>query len=221
MSQLILDIAPEHTPTLGNFVPGRNAELLLLLQGIATGEERHNVYVWGETGSGKSHLLQACVHAYAGRGRTALYCAGEVPEDSAEMVAIDDVEQLDEAGQIRMFNLFNRMREEHGILLIGGSAAPLHLALRDDLRSRLGWGLIYQLHALNDDEKCAALRQHAHDRGFMLSEEVVRYLLRHVRRDLPGLVAILNALDFHSLRLQRQPSIPMLKEILQDAHWSH
>ncbi|MDD3885009.1 MAG: DnaA regulatory inactivator Hda [Gallionella sp.] len=220
MSQLLLDIAPEHSPTLDNFVTGRNAELLRLLQDMTTGGELHNVHLWGETGSGKTHLLRACVRAFAERGYTAVYAAAEVPETSTDVVAIDDVERLDEAAQIRMFDLFNRMREAQGIMLVAGSAAPLHLALRDDLRSRLGWGLIYQLHALNDDEKCAALREQARQRGFTLPEEVVRYLLTHVRRDLPGLVTILDALDEHSLRLQRQPSIPMLKEILQDLHRS-
>lgn len=220
MSQLVLDIAPEHLPTLDNFVHGRNAELLRVLQDMAAGGESPNVYLWGEAGSGKTHLLRAAVNALAAGGRTVVYAAGEVPEMPADVVAIDDVGRLDDAAQIRLFDLFNRLREEHGVLLVSGSAPLLQLGLRDDLRSRLGWGLIYQLHALNDDEKTAALREQARQRGFTLSEEVVRYLLRHVRRDLPSLVTLLAALDERSLRLQRQPSIPMLKEILQDHDWS-
>jgi len=221
MSQLLLDIAPEHTPTLANFVAGRNAELLRVLQDMAAGGENQNVYLWGEAGSGKTHLLRATLDSLATAGRAVICAAGEVPESSADVVAIDDVGRLDEAAQIRLFDLFNHLREEHGILLVSGGAPLSQLGLRDDLRSRLGWGLIYQLHALNDDEKCAALREQARQRGFTLPEEVVRYLLTHVRRDLPGLVTILDALDEHSLRLQRQPSIPMLKEILQDLHRSH
>lgn len=221
MSQLILDITPGHVPTLDNFVVGRNAELVQQLQDMAAGGESHNVYLWGETGSGKTHLLRGAVQALSARGRSVFYAAGEVPESAADVIAIDDVGRLDDAAQIRLFDLFNRLREEQGILLVSGAAPLVQLGLRDDLRSRLGWGLIYQLHALNDDEKSAAMRKQAHQRGFVLPEEVIRYLLSHVRRDLPGLVAILDALDEQSLRLQRQPSIPMLKEILQDHDWSY
>jgi DnaA family protein len=107
------------------------------------------------------------------------------------------------------------MRENGGMLLVSGSESPLHLKLRDDLRTRLGWGLVYQVHCLSDKEKGLALSQHAQAKGFVLPPEVTQYLLRHGRRDLPSLMAALDALDAHSLRLHRAPSVPLLKEILQ------
>jgi DnaA family protein len=133
----------------------------------------------------------------------------------AAVVAVDDVEMLDDAGQIGLFNLYNRMRERGGMLLISGKGSPQHLDLRDDLRTRLGWGLVYQVHVLSDEEKSLALTQHAHERGLVLPAEVTQYLLRHGRRDLPSLIAVLDALDELSLRLHRAPSVPLLKEILQ------
>lgn len=215
MSQLLLDIAPDRQPTLDNFVAGRNLELLSALRHALAGSSSERCfYVWGETGSGKSHLLQACVRAALDMQQNAAYAHGSVPQ-SAEVVAVDDVEQLDEAAQIALFNLYNQMRDSGGMLLVSGKESPLHLKLRDDLRTRLGWGLVYQVHVLSDAEKAQALVQHAHSRGFVLPSEVTQYLLRHGRRDLPSLMAVLDALDEHSLRLHRAPSVPLLKEVMQ------
>jgi len=220
VSQLLLDIAPDRQPTLDNFVAGRNLELLSVLRhALAGGSSERSFYLWGEAGSGRSHLLHACVRAALDERRSAVYARGSVPrmasEGPAEVVAVDDVERLDEAAQIELFDLYNRMRDSGGMLLVSGTQSPLHLRLRDDLRTRLGWGLVYRVHGLSDAEKKQALMQHAQSRGFALPPEVTQYLLRHGRRDLPSLMAALDALDEHSLRLHRAPSVPLLKEILQ------
>ena len=215
MSQLLLDIAPGWQPTLDNFVAGRNLELLSVLRhALAGSSSERSFYLWGEAGSGKSHLLQACVRAALDMQHSATYAQGSVPQ-FAEMVAVDDAECLDDAAQIELFNLYNRMRDSGGMLLVSGTQSPLHLKLRDDLRTRLGWGLVYQVHGLSDAEKAQALAQHAQMRGFALPPEVTQYLLCHGRRDLPSLMDALDALDEHSLRLHRAPSVPLLKEILQ------
>jgi len=212
MSQMLLGIAPEWGPTLDNFVAGRNVELLAALRQAAAGAaEVRAVYLWGEKGSGKSHLLQAMVAQATGQG--AHYAEGAVP-DAAGLVAVDDAEALDDAAQIALFELYNRMREQGGLLLVSGTQAPAHLSLRDDLRTRLGWGLVYQVHALSDEEKAEALRQHAGARGFELPHEVTQYLLRHGRRDLPSLLKVLDALDERCLRLKRVASVPLLKEVM-------
>lgn len=215
MSQLLLDISPDWQPTLDNFVAGRNLELLSALRHALVGSSSERCfYLWGEQGSGRSHLLQACVRAALEAQRSASYAPGNVPQP-AEVVAVDDVERLDEAAQIALFDLYNRMRDSGGMLLVSGTQSPLHLKLRDDLRTRLGWGLVYQVHGLSDEEKAQALMRHARSRGFALPSEVTQYLLRHGRRDLPSLMAALDALDERSLRLHRAPSVPLLKEILQ------
>ncbi|OGS93040.1 MAG: DnaA regulatory inactivator Hda [Gallionellales bacterium GWA2_59_43] len=212
MSQLVLDISPGNTPTLETFVAGSNLELLSALRHALAGGSERSIYLWGDEGSGKSHLLQAC--ANAARAVRAVYARGSVP-GIADVVAVDDVELLDNAAQIELFDLYNRMRDSGGLLLVSGKASPLHLNLRDDLRTRLGWGLVYQVHGLSDDEKAQALARHAQSRGFGLPPEVIQYLLRHGRRDLPSLMATLDALDEHSLRLHRAPSVPLLKEVMQ------
>lgn len=220
MTQLLLGIAPEWIPTLENFVAGRNDELLAALNhALAAAQGERRLYVWGEAGSGKSHLLQAAVGHARASGLAAVYACGAVP-DAAQVVAVDDVEKLDDAQQIALFALYNRQREQGGMLLVSGTQAPAFLQLRDDLRTRLGWGLVYQVHALSDAEKEQALRQHALARGFELPPEVTTYLLRHGRRDLPALLATLDALDEHCMRLKRAASVPLLKEVMRtDRGW--
>jgi len=220
MSQLLLNIAPERQLTLDNFVVGRNLELVSALRHALSGDSSERFfYVWGETGSGKSHLLQACVNAARDLLLDAAYAQGSVPaqvmDTGATVVAVDDVGQLDDAAQIELFGVYNQMRDNGAMLLVSGNASPLHLMLRDDLRTRLGWGLVYQLHELSDEEKARALAQHARSLGLVLPQEVTQYLLRHGRRDLPSLMVVLESLDAHSLRLHRPPTVPLLKEVLQ------
>lgn len=215
MTQMLLGISPDWTPTFDNFVAGHNVELLSGLNAaLNKTQDQSSIYIWGEAGGGKTHLLQAAVHKAATLGLSAEYARGSVPS-VAQVVALDDVELLDDAAQIALFELYNRLRENGGVLLVSGSTSPMHLKLRDDLRTRLGWGLVYQVQALSDEEKALALQQHAQARGFALSVEVAQYLLRHGRRDLPSLLSVLDALDEHCLRLKRGASVPLLKEVMQ------
>lgn len=216
MTQLLLDIAPQWVPTLENFVIGRNLELHTAIRhGVASQGSARSVYLWGEEGSGKSHLLLAAVERARMNGQTAVYASSEVP-DEAQVVAVDDVQKLTEAAQIALFALYNRLQENGAMLLVAGNAAPAQLQLRDDLRTRLAWGLVYQVHALNDEEKSQALQQHAQARGFELPAEVTQYLLRHGRRDMPYLLGVLEALDEHCLRMKkRAATVPLLKELMR------
>lgn len=212
MDQLLLDITPDWQPSFDNFVVGSNCELLSALHhALSGGSSERCIYLWGAAGSGKSHLLQACVSA----APHANYARASVPQ-LADAVAVDDVDLLDDAAQIELFNLYNQMREQGGMLLMSGEQSPLHLDLRADLRTRLGWGLVYQVHGLSDEDKGEALAQHAKARGFTLAPEIAQYLLRHGRRDLPSLLAALDALDEHSRRLHRAPSVPLLKEVINN-----
>jgi DnaA family protein len=215
MSQLLLDITPDWWPTLDNFVVGDNQELLAgLTQALQSKGGERMFYVWGEQGCGKSHLLQAIIGAAQAVELRAVYAKRHVP-DPCSVVAVDDVERLGEQGQIDLFDLYNQVRDAGGMLLVSGKEAPQNLTLRKDLRTRLGWGLVYQLHALSDEEKSLALKQHAKDKGYRLPKEVIQYLLRHGRRDLPSLMKVLDELDTYSLSLHRTPSVPLLKQIMQ------
>ena len=224
MKQLLLDIVPSPPPTLVNFVPGRNAELLQTLDNILAGSERERFfYLWGGAGCGKSHLLQAIagIHmrnkvntAYFACDANTSFAAGS----EADCVTVDDVDRLNAKAQIGLFNLYNHIRDEaHALLLVSGTVAPAQLKLREDLVTRLGWGLVYQVHELTDEEKIKAMKSHATRRGLDLSQEVCDYLLRHQRRDLPSLMATLDALDTYSLASQRKVTVPLVRELLRAA----
>jgi DnaA family protein len=128
---------------------------------------------------------------------------------------VDDVNTLDDEAQIALFNDFNQLRASGGMLITSGNAAPTQMGLRDDLATRLAWGLVYQLHPLTDEEKAQALKTHAKERGIKLPDEVVDYCLRYLRRDLPTLMAVLDALDVWSLTEKKPVTVPMLKKLLQ------
>ena len=218
MKQLVLDIARPPAPTLDNFVPGRNEELVAALYATAHGASSEQfIYLWGAPGSGRSHLLRAAVAAARAAGKPATFFESgarefDAPDDA--FCAVDDVHLLDAQAQIALFNLHNRIKAGNGTLLASGNAAPPQLALRADLMTRLGAGLVFRVHGLNEEEKVAALRRHAQARGFELSSEVVAYLLRHVQRDLPSLLALLDALDRYSLASRRAITLPLLRELL-------
>jgi DnaA family protein len=107
------------------------------------------------------------------------------------------------------------MRNGGGILVTSGPDAPMRLKLRTDLATRLGQGLVYQVHCLSDDAKQGALIAHAQGRGFTLPRDVVTYLLRNWKRDLPSLMAVLDALDQYSLEVKRPITVPLAREVLQ------
>ena len=217
MRQLALRIAEPPAPSFDNFVAGRNAELLAALLALCRSHSNERmIYCWGEAGSGRTHLLQAA----AARARSAGLQPAWFPEPVAGsdvVVFVDDVERLDPAAQEDLFVLYNDLRECGGRLVAAGNAAPARLALRPDLLTRLAWGLVYQVHALTDQEKIAALERHAQARALRLPVEVSAYLLRHGRRDMGSLVATLDALDRHSLETKRPITLPLLRDLLHDA----
>ena len=224
MKQLALDLAHPPLPTLENFVPGRNAELAHNLRRLADGGVRESfTYIWGEPGCGRTHLLKGTVDAIKRNGSSAAYIAcapgTQLPEDVARMdcVALDDVDLLDAEGQVAAFHLYNALRERRCALLAAGAVPPVQLRLRADLVTRLGWGLVYQVHALTDRDQARALVEHAATRGFHLAPEVCEFLLQRARRDMPSLLATLDALDRYSLETKRPVTVPLARELLRAA----
>lgn len=221
--QLTFELAPPALPTFANFVTGPNAEAVATLRRCASGaggDAAAVVVLWGVPGAGKSHLLQAVVEAARAAGRAASYVASPASlEDAAvsasALVAIDDVERADAMAQARLFTLFNALTARGGRFVAAAAAPPARLPLRDDLRTRLGWGLVYEVRPLADAEKPAALAAFARERGFALPDDAIAYLLAHGRRDMASLVRTLAALDAHSLALRRPITVPLIREWLQ------
>jgi len=222
--QLALDFASPSAPTLDNFVQGRNVELVESLARLAaTGRQECFLYLWGDPGSGRTHLLKGTVFRLQHAGASAAYVAcgpaTTLGEGLSRMdcVALDDVDQLGAEAQEAAFHLYNLLRERGGALVASGAAPPVQLALRDDLVTRLGWGLVYRVHVLSDGEKAGALTDHAAARGFPLPPDVCEYLLAHVRRDMPSLLAVLDSLDRYSRETKRPITVPLVRDLLRAA----
>jgi DnaA family protein len=220
MRQLLLEWDVAQPQTLDNFVVGRNQELTALITQISQRSaltlDKRFVMMWGESGSGKSHLL----HALQALPDTLYFSASSAASDilfsdQYHLYLIDDCDALSPEAQIAAFGLFNQIREAGGVLITTAKHPPGQLLLREDLRTRLGWGLIYQLHGLSDEEKIAALSLSAETRGLQLSTGVIPYLLTHFRRDMQSLSAMLNALDRYSLETKRAITVPLLRELLE------
>lgn len=218
MDQLVLDLTPTPVPGFDNFVAERNREVISAL--TADDGERF-VYLWGEGGSGKTHLLQAWI-AHAERlGRAAIYLDAQheaLPDFAREasFIAVDHVDELPPDDQIMLFSYYNSFKESgEGRLLMAGRCPPMQAPLRDDLRTRLGWGLVFEVKAPSDDDKIAALRAHAARRQLAVSDDVFRYLLTHWRRDLSSLISMVDLLDRYSLALRRPITVPLVKNVLQ------
>ena len=220
--QLILDLLPAPAPSLENFVAGRNAPALDALRQCTPGRA---VYVWGPNGVGRSHLLQAVCQAHNGRYHAATSSAESLQElatgdvINTRVVAVDDVQLLDAEGQAAVFALYNRWREcastTHAFaIVVAGDRAPLAMEVREDLRTRLGWDLVFRLEQLSDEERAQALSSRAAERGQVLSPEVIAWLLTHHERDMSRLTALVDALDRYSLARHRPVTLPLLKDLL-------
>jgi DnaA family protein len=199
MQQLPLAISPPLEAQFDNFIVGPNAEALARVRGLAAGESRERiVYVWGAPGSGRTHLLRAAARV------------------NPALVIADDVEALDASRQQVLFVAINEARDGGAGVLAAGPKPPAQLALRDDLRTRLAWGLVYELRPVADEDKARHLKALAEARGLRLSDDIVRYLLTRLPRDVASLQGVLEALDRHSLIRQRALTLPLVKEALAE-----
>jgi DnaA family protein len=219
VTQLLLDLKPEQLPTLENFVAGANAELLSRLATLTERGCFDAIYVWGPAGCGKSHLLAATAAAATDHRPATLIHGGEAGVDIAvvpgALLLVDDVAALSDVAQVALFRTFNAARLAGLALLLSGPEPPSRLNLREDLRTRIGQTLVFEVKPLSDEEKASALQRHAMMRGMRVDDALVRYLLSRGRRDLPSLMAVLDSLDRVSLEQQRPATLPLLKEVMQ------
>ncbi|NLZ78085.1 MAG: DnaA regulatory inactivator Hda [Gammaproteobacteria bacterium] len=229
-TQLSLGVRLRDDATFANYYPGANAVTLGYVEHACETEDQWMdslLYIWGNPGSGRSHLLQAACLRVEERGGRALYLPladlakyGTQLLDNVEfcdLVCLDDVEAV--LGQPEweeaLFHAFNRLRDAGKQLLIAANAAPRKLPIKlPDLQSRLSLALVFQLHELSDDEKLRALQLRASRRGLRLSDDVGRFILARSVRSMTVLFDTLEQLDTASLQAQRKLTIPFLKEAL-------
>lgn len=224
---MVLSIQLNDEATLAEFVWGNNTLLRYQLTNILNGSAERLLYLWGNHGCGKSHLLQGCCHAINAT-KTAIYLPLQWLSqlhtnvldgiEGQALICLDDVEAIatNQAFEEALFHLYNRVRDNNKtILIITGNRPPSKLPLKlSDLRSRLGWGLVMQVHELDDEDKIQTLKMHAKKRGFILPDDVCNLLLKRCARNMHDLLTLLAQLDDASLAEQRKITVPFVKKIL-------
>lgn len=215
VQQLPLDLLHPPAPSLENFVPGANAAVVAALRDLLEGRGPQFVHIWGAPGSGRSHLLAAVARAV---GSDAKNIPQHVPSFSSgqRVYVVDDVHLLDAAGQTELFALQNQVRDHAAAFLVtAADLPPAQLRLRDDVRTRLAWGLVFALRPIPESDQAAALLAYARARGARVDEDLVPYMLTRLARDMRTMVSVLDALDAYALARQRALTIPLLREFLQ------
>ena len=227
MKQIALDIGLHSGPTLDNFCAGPNEAALRHLQLWAGNPTRSPVptYLWGATGSGKTHLLESVRVALREQGAGGSGGVGwldaavaEPPEfnEAWAAVLLDEVHLYTAVQQHAAFNWFVNAQSHQRWVLAAGAFPPADLKLREDLRSRLGWGHVFQLQVLSEPERRAVLRQSADARGVFLGDEVMDFMLTRFSRDLGSLMQLLDQLDGYALQAKRAVTIPLIKSMLSE-----
>ena len=227
MKQLALDIGLRAGPTLASFFAGPNEAALAHLRlwvGHGAQAALHSpvpTYLWGESGSGKSHLLEAVHAALREQGaRVGWMHPGQLapPEFDERWTAVmlDDVHLYNPVQQHAAFNWFVNAQSLLRGVVAAGALPPADLPLREDLRTRLGWGHVFHLHLLSEAERRSVLRQAADARGVLLSDEVLDYMLHRFSRDLGSLMELLAQLDGYGLQTQRAVTIPLIRSMLEN-----
>ncbi len=228
MKQIALDIGLSTGPSFANFCPGPNQaalqHLMLWLggKGISTLRSPVPTYVWGPTGSGKSHLLRATREALREDGARVGWLDAsmlEAPEfdEGWSAVLMDDVHWYNAAQQHIAFSWFVKAQSHQHAVLAAGELAPVDLKLREDLRTRMGWGHVFGLRPLSEPERRAVLRQAADERGVFLGDEVMDFMLTRFSRDLGSLMELLELLDGYALQTKRAITIPLIKTMMDNA----
>ena len=217
MRQIPLAIGVEAARTLDNFVAGANALAIAHLRALSP--QAAPVYLWGPSGAGKTHLLRSLVERGEAQGtHSGWFSAADAApwpfDEGWALVAIDDCDALDVGQQHAAFALFVEATTRGIPVAAAGRVPPVDLAVREDLRTRLGWGHVFAIASLGEPEVRATLRREADRRGIFLSDEVMDYLLTRFARDLKYLMTQLDRLDEFSLATKRTITVPLLKQML-------
>jgi DnaA-homolog protein len=219
MKQIPLPIGVEAARTFDNFLPGANDQAIEHLRSL--GAQSAPVYLWGASGSGKTHLLRATAQHFDDRGlRVGWFGPRDAPpwahDESWSLIVFDDCDAFDADQQHAAFALFVETVGAGVALVSAGHVPPVDLPLREDLRTRIAWGHVFALEPLAEPEARAALRREADRRGVFLSDDVMDYLLTRFARDLKHLMALLDRLDDFSLATKRAVTVPLLKQMLNE-----
>ncbi|MGZ5013923.1 MAG: DnaA regulatory inactivator Hda [Methylobacter sp.] len=227
--QLPLHFEFRANQTFNDFFPATNQEIVTHLQQCIAGSGEQQIFLWGKSGQGKTHLLQACCHQAQNQNISSFYfdlANAGLPDpsllnglDEYDVVCFDNIECIagNRVWELAFFNFFNQHRERGHKLIVSSSSAPNDMGIQlPDLRTRLNWGLTLKIQPLTDSDRISALIFKADQMGFEIAPQTGRFLLTHYDRDLASLWALLEKLDKASLAAKRKLTIPFLKQILDE-----
>ena len=220
MKQIPLAITPPPDMGFASLLVGPNAHAVQHLRTLAS--PAAPVYLWGPAGSGKTHLLRALADQRLSEGERVGWFDAHTAlpwalDEGWTLIVVDDCQALDAERQHAAFALLVEAGS-HGVQwAAAGKLPPVDLPIREDLRTRLGWGHVFAMQALAEGETRAALRREADRRGILLSDEVMGYLLTHFQRDLKHLMRLLDQLDEFALSERRAVTVPLLKKMLAES----
>ena len=227
--QLPLQFEYNSAKTFTDYFSGCNQEVVDHLQACIYGTGETQVFIWGDAGLGKTHLLQACCTLSRERNKSPFYLhltAQELPNISIleglehfSLVCIDNIHHIanNTEWEHAFFVFFNQLREHQHGLILSAPLPPGELPIQlPDLKTRLAWGLTLKLKALPEKQRINALSFKAHQYGFDLSPQIGRFLLQNYARDLPSLWLLLEKINHETLAAKRKLTIPFLKQILKN-----
>lgn len=229
--QKILPISLNDEATFENYLAGPNSIVINYLKSFLKKNNQNNLerylFLWGDLGTGCSHLLQAGCHFFLENYGSAVYLNFKNQQsltpaifdnlEQFDLVCLDDIHAVinKEVWEEALFYFYNRCFEKNNLLIISAKKTPTQLSIRlPDLASRINSGVSLQLQHLTDEEKIQVLKMRAKRRGLLLSDEVCFFFLRRYPRDMKALFDALILLDRASLKKQRKVTIPFIKEVL-------
>jgi len=221
MNQLGLPISLDSKMLLDNFIA--NSELVNLIHQLFQDKKASEIYVYGLTGQGKTHVLQGVVLKALANDKNAIYidCIDSFPEhlldfiDQLSFISLDNVDLISKENQEIFFDLYNRARQAGVIILVSGSSLPADLTVMKDLKTRLSLAAVFKLEALNDELTMDVLNKQMNDKNLTIDSKIYEYLFKNYSRDLNTLVSAMNQLDKASLQSKKTISIPFVKTVLQ------
>jgi len=221
MNQLGLPISLDSKMLLDNFIA--NSELVNLIHQLFQDKKASEIYVYGLTGQGKTHVLQGVALKALASDKNAIYidCIDSFPEhlldfiDQLSFISLDNVDLISKENQEIFFDLYNRARQAGVVILVSGSSLPADLTVMNDLKTRLSLAAVYKLEALNDELTMDVLNKQMNDRNLTIDSKIYEYLFKNYSRDLNTLVSAMNQLDKASLQSKKAISIPFVKTVLQ------
>jgi len=220
MNQLGLPISLDSKMLLDNFLG--NNQLLDFFAKLYLDKTSAEIYVYGASGLGKTHLLQGATLRALSDQQSAMYidCHNSLPGHVLESIeqlnwiSIDNIDAINDNQQDLFFDLYNRAKQARVTMLISGTDLPSELVVMKDLKTRLGLATVFQLEELDDKLTMLVLNNQMSDRNLSIDSKVYEYLFKHFSRDVKVLLTAMDDLDKSSLQAKQSITIPFVKKIL-------